>query len=249
MCHNFCYANYKLKQIVKTSGGDTIIDQHRVGVLDISCSNVTEQDIDNYFEQEPNEDEVGYQECAKLHSCEFFTGLDASVEGKQYCFVSRVHEVNTDKYIYPYELKTLELASRGSHNPELAMSYFIDLNGEDLPCGGTWIGIDTEYSVMDKDNLEMVLKELFSLDRQSYTATLYYNPLYSMHLQIEEISRDGNFTKIKLSGQTDKLTTCDRPRVYAVIAETIKQFTEEEDFEVTINDVPLSEYKKLILRK
>lgn len=118
---------------------------------------------------------------------------------------------------------------------------------EDKGQTGKLIGCDDSIVAVERpiepttEPLKAALEQLLSLRERGYGQSGLYNALYQSRLQLDSVSVTGDRADVALSGDLMLGGVCDNPRVEAQIEETVLQFPEVKQVQVTVNGVPLEE--------
>ncbi|MBI5729152.1 MAG: DUF3298 domain-containing protein [Candidatus Magasanikbacteria bacterium] len=124
--------------------------------------------------------------------------------------------------------------------------FFVAMNdngksGKLIGCGDSVVGVEQIIDPPESDPLVAALTALFKEKNNYYGESGLYNSLSSSRLRIKKISAVNGAYTIELSGTVSLGGTCDDPRFYSQIMETIGQFPTVKKAEVFINNKKLED--------
>ncbi len=114
-------------------------------------------------------------------------------------------------------------------------------SGKAIGCGDSIVGVERAVSSPENDLVAAALAALFQEKNAYYGESGLYNSLAGSNLQIKKISAVNGVYTVELSGAVSLGGSCDDPRFYSQIMETIQQFPTVKKAEVFINGKKLED--------
>lgn len=113
--------------------------------------------------------------------------------------------------------------------------------GKMIGCGDSIVGVENIIDPPGADPLVATLTTLFQVNDDYYGESGLYNSLYDSRLQVKKITAANGLYTVELGGTMSLGGSCDEPRFYSQIMETIQQFGEIKKAEVFINNKKLED--------
>ena len=112
--------------------------------------------------------------------------------------------------------------------------------GKQIGCDDSIVAVERPIEPTSEP-LKAALEQLLSLREREYGQSGLYNALYQSELKLDSVTVSGDKATVAISGKMQLGGICDNPRFEAQILETVLQFPEVKQVEVTVNGTPLEQ--------
>jgi hypothetical protein len=107
------------------------------------------------------------------------------------------------------------------------------VEGRRVGCGDSVVPVEVSLP-RPAPALEAALEALLAKDDRFDPASGRYNALHASPLLLHEIEQEGGRVRIDLKGYLEIGGVCDAPRILAQLRETVLQFTDVQEVEITL---------------
>jgi hypothetical protein len=114
-------------------------------------------------------------------------------------------------------------------------------SGKKIGCTDSVVPVEVTLLQPTQAVLRASLEALLAVKTQVYGGSGLYNALYQSSLAVEKLSLDNGLAVIHLRGEMKSGGVCDDPRLIAQLEETALQFSNVQQVEIFVNDVPIKQ--------
>jgi hypothetical protein len=120
-------------------------------------------------------------------------------------------------------------------------------SGKLIGCGDSLVSVDTKIAPASstESKITEALQALFKIRTQNYGQSGLYNALYQSTLTVDRVGIGMGKATVMLIGETKLGGECDDPRFVEQITQTVMQFPEVKEADITVNGKPLKDLLSL----